>query len=52
MRIDGNIWEALGALAEYVSIIEHDEGVVHFKDDAPADKIAEVNAVIAAQQPQ
>lgn len=48
MRINGNIWESLGSLAVFVDIIEHDEGVVHFKDDAPADKIAEIHAAIAA----
>lgn len=51
MKLSNRIWNELGALAKHVELIEHDAGVVRYRDGASqADKDA-IAAIVAAHDP-
>lgn len=51
MRLTPNIWTELGALAQHVAMVNHDDGIVHYRDGTTAAEIAQVQAVLASHAP-
>lgn len=51
MKLSGEIWRELGVLAQYVELVDHDNGTVQFRDGTTTENIAAVEAVIAAHDP-